>query len=207
VVDVIGHGWDDAPAGSPLRWHSGDLETDPWQWRIRVLEERNDIAYGKLVCRKAGYITRAWYPHFLAVRRDGRDFEDGYQAGLYSRDARQVYAVLAAEGAMPAHRLRAEAGCGKGEGARFEKALVDLQMGLFITASGQAYRQDRTGAPYGWPSMLYCTTEQFWGEEVFAEAEALEPAQAAEAIADQILRLNPAAAPRKVRAFLNSPFL
>ncbi|MDR0896435.1 MAG: hypothetical protein LBN04_01125 [Oscillospiraceae bacterium] len=207
VIDVIGHSWDDAPADSPLRWHTGDAETDPWQWRIRVLDERNDIAYGKLFFRKAGYITRAWYPHFLAVRRNGRDFEEGYQEGLYSRDARQIYAALAALGAMPAHLLRAEAGFGKGEGKRFEKALVDLQMGLFITASGQAYRQDHTGAPYGWPSMLYCTTEQFWGDEVFEEAEALEPEQAATAIAEQILRLTPKASPRKLRAFIASPFL
>jgi hypothetical protein len=118
-----------------------------------------------------------------------------------------VYAVLAAEGAMPAHRLRAEAGFGKGEGARFEKALIDLQMGLFVTACGQAYRQDRHGAPYGWPSMLYCTTEQFWGEDVFEKAAALTPPQAADAIAEQVLRLNPSAAPRKVRGFIGSPFL
>ena len=37
-------------------WHTGNPDTDPWEWRIRVLEERNDIAYAKLFFKKGGYI-------------------------------------------------------------------------------------------------------------------------------------------------------
>ena len=31
-----------------------DPETDPWEWRIRVLDERDDIAYAKLFYKKSG---------------------------------------------------------------------------------------------------------------------------------------------------------
>ena len=30
---------------TPVKWHCGDPEVDPWEWRMRVLEERTDIAY------------------------------------------------------------------------------------------------------------------------------------------------------------------
>ena len=33
---------------TPVRWHTGEPETDPWEWRMRVLEERDDIAYAKV---------------------------------------------------------------------------------------------------------------------------------------------------------------
>ena len=52
-----------------IHWHTGDPETDPWEWRMRVLYERDDIAYSKVFFRKAGYITREWYPYFLVARR------------------------------------------------------------------------------------------------------------------------------------------
>ncbi len=55
--------------GESIAWHTEDPETDPWEWRIRVLDEYTDIAYGKLFFRKSGYITKEWYPYFLAVRR------------------------------------------------------------------------------------------------------------------------------------------
>ena len=30
---------------TPVKWHCGEPEVDPWEWRMRVLEERTDIAY------------------------------------------------------------------------------------------------------------------------------------------------------------------
>lgn len=29
---------------TPVKWHCGDPEVDPWEWRMRVLEERTDPA-------------------------------------------------------------------------------------------------------------------------------------------------------------------
>ena len=43
---------------------------------MRVLEEREDIAYSKVFFRTSGYITREWYPYFYAVRRKGESFQE-----------------------------------------------------------------------------------------------------------------------------------
>ena len=84
IFAVIDYDWQAPVAeGNPIVWHTGDPETDPWQWRMRVLEERDDIAYAKFFFGTSGYITKEWYPYFSAVRRNGYDFEDAYETGLF----------------------------------------------------------------------------------------------------------------------------
>ncbi|MEG2251980.1 MAG: hypothetical protein RSC98_02970, partial [Clostridia bacterium] len=62
IYAVIPYGWEEQQlVDSPIKWHTGDPETDPWEWRMRVLEERTDIAYAKVFFRTSGYITSQWY--------------------------------------------------------------------------------------------------------------------------------------------------
>ena len=89
IFSVVSWNWDEAPPyDTSVRWHTGDPETDPWEWRIRVLDEHDDIAYGKLFFKKSGYITKEWYPYFLTVRRGGKDFMDEYADGAISHFAK-----------------------------------------------------------------------------------------------------------------------
>lgn len=83
-----------------LQYHTGDPETDPWLWRVRVLEDRA-LAGGKVFFGKAGWISREWYPLFLAVRRRGKSLEELYADGLVSRLDREVYRTVA-RGGSPA---------------------------------------------------------------------------------------------------------
>lgn len=83
-----------------LQYHTGDPETDPWLWRVRVLEDRA-LAGGKVFSGKAGWISREWYPLFLAVRRRGKSLEELYADGLVSRLDREVYRTVA-RGGSPA---------------------------------------------------------------------------------------------------------
>ena len=40
IFSVIPSSWGEAaPYETPVRWHTGDPETDPWEWRMRVLNE------------------------------------------------------------------------------------------------------------------------------------------------------------------------
>lgn len=123
--------------GDQIQWFTGDADTDPWLWRVRVLEERDDIAYGKVFCRKGGYITKAWYPRFLAVRRNGRSFDAFYNDGLISRPAKQIYELLRGGEGIAAHELKQRGEFCKENKNQFERALVQLQTGLFITACGR----------------------------------------------------------------------
>lgn len=186
----------------PAKWHTGDPDTDPWEWRMRVLDERRDIAYGKVFFRVSGYITREWYPRFLAVRRGGADFEAALAAGKISPTAGAVYALIRDNGVLPLHILKELGGFGREDKARFDRALVELQMGLYITVCGRQVKRSKKGEEYGWASTAFCTVETFWGPEVFEEAAALSEAEAYGKIKEQVLKLNPAASEKDIKRFI-----
>lgn len=202
VFSLINFDWQNTPPGSPVRWHTGDPDTDPWEWRMRVLAERDDIAYGKVFFRKGGFITREWYPYFLAARRGGDSFADAYEAGEYSYFAKRVYEALHGSGPMPVHEIKARCGFARGDQPKFEKALADLQAGLYITISGQAQKRNRFGEEYGWHSSVFAVTEHFWPDGGFEKAAAIGADEAEAAITEQVYRLNPGADRAKVRKFI-----
>jgi hypothetical protein len=202
VFGLIGFSWENQPPDSPIRWHTGDPETDPWEWRIRVLEERSDIAYAKVFFRKAGYITREWYPYFLSARRDGREYADLYADGLMSRYTKRIMDVLTENHALPVHELKLLAGFGKEDKSRFDKALTDLQMGLFITMCGRAQKRNRYGEEYGWHSTVFCLSEEFWERALFDQAAEMDAKESFAAISERVYNLNPNADKRKVRKFI-----
>ena len=202
VVSVIPP-WSEHPPDSQIRWFSDDPDRDPWDWRMRVLE-RDDIAYAKVFFRKSGFVTREWVPYFLAVRRPyGRSFGEAYADGLMSAYAKRVYDTLRQNGPLPAHELKGAAGFYKDEKSAFERAVVELQMGLYVTLCGQAQKVDRKGEAYGWASNMLCVMEEFWPDEVFEQAAGLEPEEAREAIAARIQQINPDADAKKIRKFID----
>ena len=201
VATLFRGGWDTQP-GSPVQWFCGDPDRDPWAWRERVIAERGDIAYSKVFFRKHGFITREWYPCFLAARRQGCEFEDAYADGLHSRAALRIYECLQQNGALPVHDIKPLIGFRREEKSAFERALVEMEMGLYITVCGHAQKISRAGESYGWASDVYCLVEEFFPDEVFEAAALLEPEEAAEKIEAQVYRLNPDAAPKQVRKFI-----
>ena len=53
---IIEWEWNQEPTTStPVRWYTGDPITDPNEWLGRILNERDDIAYGKLFFSGANY--------------------------------------------------------------------------------------------------------------------------------------------------------
>ena len=78
---------------SDLYWWSGDPEQDPWEWR-QLIARSGRVAYGKFFGGKAGFISRAWFPHFANWRRDGYDFDARYEDGLARYQDKQVYDIL-----------------------------------------------------------------------------------------------------------------
>ena len=58
----------------PFDWWSGDAARDPWEWR-QVIARSGRVACGKFFGKKAGFISRRWFPHFANWRRDGYDFD------------------------------------------------------------------------------------------------------------------------------------
>jgi len=202
VFGLIPFDWNEEPADSPIRWHTDDPDTDPWAWRIRVLDERSDIAYAKVFFRKGGYITKEWYPYFLAARRKGVSFEDAYFDGAVSQTAKRIYEAVSAHGSLPLDEIKRLAGFSREEKSKFDRALTDLQMKLYLTICGANQRLSQMGIPYGMASTTFCTTEQFWGEDVFRQAEGIRAEAAIQAITERVFTLNPAAEEKKITKFI-----
>lgn len=203
IISLIPWGWNEqAPYDTPVRWHTGDPDTDPWEWRIRVLDERDDIAYSKFFFKKSGYITRAWAPYFLAVRRGRTSFRENYADGRISHEAKRIYEAIAEHHSLPLHDIKQLAHFGKEEKSAFDRAMLELQMKMHITMCGRQQKVSRQGEEYGWSSTVFCLTERFWGEEVWEEAARLDHRDSIEKLTAQVLELNPQANPKKIMKFI-----
>lgn len=198
IYAVVPFDWTEQPEGTAVRWHTGEPDTDPWEWRMRVLEERSDIAYAKVFFRGSGYITEEWYPYFLAARRKGMTFDEAWEAGLVSDLARRIYRAVEENGRVAMHEIKQLAGLSGESSAHIEKAMTDLQMGMFLTICGRQQKLDKFGNAYGWSSTVFYTVEEFWGKNF----DIPEPEEAAEKIRSRVLQLNPAAQERKIKKFI-----
>ena len=204
IFSFITWNWNEPPPyDTPIDWHTGDPETDPWEWRIRVLDENRGIAYAKLFFKKSGFITKEWYPYFLAARRGGKTFDDAYEDGTISHFGKRIYDVVSAKDTVPVHDIKQIAGFTREDKPSFDRALTELQMGLFITMSGNSQRISLKGEEYNtWPSTVFCTTERFFGGELFEVAAKIDPDEAVSKIRKQILKLNPSAQEKKILKFI-----
>lgn len=188
--------------GENIEWHTQEKDTDPWEWRMRVLDERDDIAYAKLFFKKSGYITKEWYPYFYSVRRGRKSFEEDYADGLISGEAKKIYQLIKENGSLPLHMIKTLGGFTKEDKYRFDQALTQLQMKMYVTMCGNNRKRSKSGEEFGWSSTVFCTTENFFRPKVFDMAEKLSPKEAYEEIEEHILRLNPLANKKKVMKFI-----
>ena len=203
IFALIPWSWDEQPPyQTPVRWHTGAPETDPWEWRMRVLDERSDITYSKVFFKKSGYITRDWAPQFLAVRRGKIGFEEAYAAGTITHAAKRIYHAVQEYGTLPLHAIKQIAGFGAEEKSRFDGALTELQMKMYLSMCGRQQKLSQKGEEYGWYSTVFCTTEQFWGEDIFSKAGKIAKDDSIEAIKQQVLLLNPQAEEKRIQKFI-----
>lgn len=185
---------------TPVKWHCGDPEVDPWEWRMRVLEERMDIAYSKVFFKTSGFITKDWYPHFYAVRRNGESFEEAYEQGRISHSAKRIYDIVS-QNYIALHEIKTQGGFGKEDKSQFDRAMIELQMGFYITMTGRKQKKNKYGIEYGWNSTVFTTVENFWEERGF-ELPKMNADESYEKIRKQILKLNPSADEKTIRKFI-----
>lgn len=201
IYSVIPHDWREQECvDSPVKWHTGDPETDPWEWRMRVLEERDDIAYAKVFFKTSGFITKEWYPYFYAVRRNGESFEEAYDNGTLSQMAKRIYEIIS-EGEISFHEIKQVGYFSKEDNASFERAIVELQMRMFITMCGSAQKVNKYGEAYGWSSTVFTTVEDFWEKRGIILPD-LDPKESYNRIRDQVIKLNPEAVAKKMDKFI-----
>lgn len=203
IFSLIPWDWNQVPPYETLvGWHTGDMELDPWEWRMRVLDERNDIAYAKLFFKKSGYITKEWYPYFLKIRRDGASFAEKYAEGKASHYAKQIYELIEENEVLPVHTIKQLAGFSREDKSQFDRALTELQTGMFITMCGRQQKSSKQGEQYGWSSTVFCTTDRFFGDKVFEASREISEQEAMDKITEQIYKLNPSAENKKILKFI-----
>ena len=182
------------------QWHTG-LETDPWQWKTRIVNERR-AASAKLFCGKPSFITREWYPVFLAARRCGRSFEEVFEGGTVSRESAKIYALFDERKRLAVHEIKQLADLDKSNVSRYESAMVELQMGMFLTICGNTRKTTLTGEPHGWPVIEYMRVEDWAWEDALEKSAGISQKEAAQRIIERVMEVVPGADVRKVRRFV-----
>ena len=179
---------------TPSRYWFAEGVDGPWEWRMEVAR-RGMAAYGKLFNKKAGLVSRVWYPDLSNYRRDGYDFDARYEDGLASYKDKCVMDVLLRDGPTLTKDLRKAAGFG-GDGMKgFETVITRLQMQTYVTVHSFEYSKDKHGKPYGWGVARYAVTEDVLGAEVTRSAYRRDPAESKSRLLAHLQSLCPQAAP------------
>ena len=112
-----------------------------WSWKDPALDKRWWY-YGKLLRRRATLVSLDLLPFFYACSENCGDLDDyleEYRAGTMTAEAKQIYEALLEHGPLDTVRLRREARMSaESSKARFERGLVELQVGLKVLPVGVA---------------------------------------------------------------------
>ena len=182
-------------------WWQDDPATDPWAWR-EVLASNANVAYGKFFDRKAGFVSKEWFPDFANYRRDGYDWEGLYEDGKMKTRCKQIMDIFSPdEQAYALELLSCDIKRKLPEKKGFEGALTDLQMQAFLIVSDFRRRTNKFGIPYGWHVAALVTPETKWGYDIVNGTDR-KPEASWERIREQLLRFYPDADETAVRKLL-----
>ena len=159
---------------TPSRYWFVEGMDGPWEWRME-LARRGVVAYGKRFAKKAGLVSREWYPDLANYRRNGYDFDARYEDGLASHKEKRVMDVLLREGPTLSKDLKRLAGFGSGGLKGFDTVITNLQMQTYVTVHSFEYAHDKYGRPYGWGIARYAVTEDVLGSDVTQGAYNRDP--------------------------------
>ena len=181
-------------------WWTDDAQ-DPWAWR-QVVAPEADAAYGKFFDKKAGFVSREWFPHFANYRRDGYDYEGMYLDGKMTARCKRILDVLELNEDAVGKRLlsceiKKRAALEKG----FEGAMTELQMKSFLIVADFRQKRNRQGEEYGWHVSEMATPESKWGYEAVNSCHE-RPDASWELIREQIRKHYPRADEREIRRLL-----
>ena len=179
-------------------WWQDDPATDPWEWR-HIAASDPSVAYGKFFDKKAGFVSREWFPRFANYRRDGYDYEGLYEDGKLNSRCKRIMDVLEPDEDAVGLRLltcdvRKRAAVEKG----FEGALTELQMKAFLIMGSFRQKTNRRGEAYGWHVAELMTPETKWGYDAVNSLRE-RPEASWERIREQVGRFFPGAGDREIR--------
>lgn len=195
LVDCGVPGFSVQRATPPGRWFVHGVE-GPWEWR-EAIADRGVVVYAKLFAGKAGFVSPAYYPHFVNWRRGGLPFHERYASGQISRLENQIMAHIHAQGPALTRDLRAALGP-KG----LDTALTRLQMRTDLLVQRLEYNRDAQGNPYGWGISRLARPEDVLPEPLL-HASLGDPPEASRArVAERLRALCPEATEKEMGGLL-----
>ena len=130
-----------------------------WKWKGQIVTDMPCL-YGKFFNKKAGFISKAWWPDFCNYRRSKFPYptDDTIDGAILD--------TLRQEGSLITRELRALCGFnGKGMRSKFDGYITRLQMATYIVTEDFVYPHDKHGKEYGWGWSLLNTPEALYGKE------------------------------------------
>lgn len=166
------------------QWHTGDPETDPWQWKDRAAGEK-ELAFGCVLGGYKGFISKRLYPLFYAACSPESDIGERRENGELSRTAWELHRLFADGSTLSTADVRKALGVTRKSGAgRVDAALKEQQKEFVITVCGNKRKVSFDGLEYGWPANTYCRVED-WAPAGWLEgAEGMDPDEARRRILD-----------------------
>jgi len=182
-------------------WWSEDAEHDPWIWR-EIIARSGQVAYGKFFDKKAGFISRQWFPYFANARRDGYDFDALWDDEKASIRAKKIMDLFGEDTELYSFEVKKQAGFGKDGEKNFEGVVTGLQMQMYLCMRDFRKRKNKAGQEYGWPIAVYSRPEHLWGYEYVTSAYQEEPDVSAKRILDHMMEIYPIATEKQIRKVL-----
>lgn len=188
----------------PEYWWSGDKQRDPWEWR-QIIAERGNILYGKFFRKKAGFITKEWFPYFANYRRDGYDFDALYEDGKASIRQKKIMDLFmekepAAE--LFSFEIKAQAGFRKDGEKNFEGTITELEMKTYLSVSRFDQKVNKKGEKYGWSVAVYTMPETLLGYDYVTKAYSESPIDSAKKIAAHMRDIYPVATTEQIKKII-----
>ncbi len=160
------------PAGIPTlqartleqNWHTGDADTDPWQWKDRCAEERA-LAFGCVLNGYKGFLSQELFPLFYDAYRENMSLQERAEEGLVSKMETDIYRMFEGGAVLSTADVRGALHVTKKEDASaVDTALKSLQKQFLISVCGNKRKLSFEGLPYGWPANAYCLTGLWAGD-------------------------------------------
>jgi len=130
-----------------------------WKWKGPIVTDGNCV-YGKFFDKKAGFISREWWPDFYNYRRSR------HPVPAEGSIEDSILATLGEHGSLITRELRAACGFdGPKMRSKFDGYVTHLQMGCYIVTEDFVYPTDKHGREYGWGWSLLTMPEALLGRE------------------------------------------
>lgn len=188
----------------PDYWWCDDPEKDPWLWRA-IIAGRHDIVYGKFFDKKAGFISKKWFPVFANYRRDGYDFDALYEDGKASVKHKKIMDNFIEDNInneIYSCNLKKMAGFGKDGEKGFDGAVTNLMMQMYLCNCHFKKRINKKGLEYGWDVAVYSSPEHIYGYDYVTSYYSEDPQDSWKRIADYMHDVYPVANEKQIKKVL-----